>query len=161
MICVSNVTKHFDAFPVLQSISLHVPKGSIYGLIGPNGAGKTTIINHINGSMCPESGEILVGGEAVYENERVKQKILNIADDWFFFGTYTIKQMAAFYKDTYPAFSTERYETLRGVFHIDEKKQIRKLSKGQRRQVAFWLSLSAMPEVLILDEPLDGLDPVM
>lgn len=161
MICVSNVTKHFDDFAVLKSFSMHVPKGAIYGLIGPNGAGKTTIINHIVGAFRPESGEILVGGEAVYENSAVKEKILSIADDWYFFGTYTIRQMAAFYKDTYSSFSTERYEKLREVFHLDEKKQIRKLSKGQRRQVAFWLSLSSMPEVLILDEPLDGLDPVM
>ncbi len=161
MIKVSEVVKHFDDFQVLSSMSLHVRRGTIYGLIGPNGAGKTTIINHINGVMKPESGEITVGGEAVYENERVKRRILNISDDWFYFSTYTIRQMADFYKDIYPDFSTERYEILKGVFKLNEKKQIRKMSKGQKKQVAFWLSLSAMPEVLILDEPLDGLDPVM
>lgn len=161
MIKVSEVVKHFDDFRVLNSMSLHVRKGTIYGLIGPNGAGKTTIINHINGVMKPESGAITIGGEEVYENERVKQRVLNISDDWFYFSTYTIKQMADFYKDIYPAFSTERYEILKDVFKLNEKKQIRKMSKGQKKQVAFWLSLSAMPEVLILDEPLDGLDPVM
>ena len=61
----------------------------------------------------------------------------------------------------YPAFSNERYEAIKGIFKLDEKRQIRKLSKGMKKQVAFWLSLSAMPDVLILDEPLDGLDPVM
>ncbi len=161
MIKVSDVVKHFDELEVLKSMSLHVRKGTIYGLIGPNGAGKTTIINHINGVMEPESGEITVDGEKVYENEKIKQKILNISDDWFYFSTYTIKQMAEFYKDIYPAFNSERYEKLKEVFNLDEKKQIRKMSKGQKKQVAFWLSLSAMPEVLILDEPLDGLDPVM
>ncbi len=161
MIKVSGVTKHFEDFEVLKSINLHIRKGTIYGLIGPNGAGKTTIINHINGVLKPESGEIVVGGQPVYENEAVKQKILNISDDWFYFSTYTIKQMAKFYKDIYPEFSSERYETLKELFKINEKKQIRKMSKGQKKQVAFWLCLSAMPDVLILDEPLDGLDPVM
>lgn len=161
MIRVSEVTKHYDDFEVLKAINLNVKKGTIYGLIGPNGAGKTTIINHINGSLKPESGLIEVAGESVYENEAVKRKILNISDDWFYFSTYTIKQMAEFYRDIYPSFSMERYEKFKEVFKLSDKKQIRKLSKGQKKQVAFWLSLSAMPEVLILDEPLDGLDPVM
>lgn len=161
MIKVTDVVKHFDDFEVLKSMGLHVRKGTIYGLIGPNGAGKTTIINHINGVMKPESGAITVNGEEVYENEKIKQKILNISDDWFFFSTYTVKQMAEFYRDIYPEFNNERYEKLKEVFMLDEKKQIRKMSKGQKKQVAFWLCLSAMPDVLILDEPLDGLDPVM
>lgn len=161
MIKVSNVTKFYDDFQVLNSINLHVRKGTIYGLVGPNGAGKTTIINHINGVIKPESGTITVNGEPVYENEYIKQHILNISDDWFYFSTYTVKQMANFYKDLYPSFNKERYEKLKEIFKIDEKKQIRKMSKGQVKQVAFWLSLSAMPDVLILDEPLDGLDPVM
>ena len=161
MIKVTGVTKHYDDFKVLSSASLHIRKGTIYGLIGPNGAGKTTIINHINGVMKPESGSITIAGEEVYENEEVKKKILNISDDWYHFATYTIRQMAGFYRDIYPNFNKERYEKLKEVFGIDEKRQIRKLSKGQKKQVAFWLSLSAMPEVLILDEPLDGLDPVM
>lgn len=161
MIKVSNLSKRFGDFRVLSELSMHVPKGAIYGLIGPNGAGKTTIINHINGVLKPESGEITVAGEKVYENEAVKRKILNIADEWYYFSTYTIKQMADFYRHMYPDFNKTRYEKLKELFRIDEKKQIRKLSKGQKKQVAFWLSLSAMPEVLILDEPLDGLDPVM
>ena len=161
MIKVLDVTKHFEDFEVLKSINLHIRKGAIYGLVGPNGAGKTTIINHINGVLKPECGEITIDGEAVYENEAVKRKILNISDDWFYFSTYTVKQMAKFYKDIYPEFSADRYEKLKEVFKINEKKQIRKMSKGQKKQVAFWLSLSAMPDILILDEPLDGLDPVM
>lgn len=161
MIRVTDVTKHFDGFAALQNASLHVRKGTIYGLVGPNGAGKTTVINHINGVMRPESGTVFVGGEPIFENEKVKGKVLSISDDWFFYSTHTVRQMAAFYRDMYPAFSQTRYETLKEVFHLDEKKQIRKMSKGQKKQVAFWLSLSAMPEVLILDEPLDGLDPVM
>ena len=161
MIKVTKVTKHFDSFKALDSLTLHVRKGTIYGLIGPNGAGKTTVINHINGCLKPESGIITVDNEEVYENENIKKRILNISDDWFYYSTYSIGQMAKFYKDIYPDFSLERYEKLKEIFKFDEKKQIRKMSKGQKKQVAFWLSLSAMPDVLILDEPLDGLDPVM
>ncbi len=161
MIKVKNVTKYFDDFKVLDNLSLNVPKGAIYGLVGPNGAGKTTIINHINGVLKPLRGEIRINGEPVYENVKIKQTVINIADDWFYYSTYTVKQMANFYKNIYPQFSSERYEAIKEVFKIDEKRQIRKLSKGMKKQVAFWLSLSAMPEVLILDEPLDGLDPVM
>ena len=161
MIKVSAVTKYFDDYKVLNEISLHVRKGTIYGLIGPNGAGKTTVINHINGVLRPLSGEILVGGQPVWENENIKKKVLNISDDWFYFSTFSIKEMAAFYADIYPDFNKERYEAIKEIFKIDEKRQIRKLSKGMKKQVAFWLSLSSMPDVLILDEPLDGLDPVM
>ena len=161
MIKVKNVTKYFDDFKVLDNLSLNVPKGAIYGLVGPNGAGKTTVINHINGVFRPLEGEITINGEPVYENVDVKKTVINIADDWFYYSTYTIRQMADFYKSVYPQFNPQRYEAIKQVFKIDEKRQIRKLSKGMKKQVAFWLSLSAMPEVLILDEPLDGLDPVM
>ena len=161
MIKANGVVKHYDDFLVLNSLDLHVRKGTIYGLIGPTGAGKTTIINHIGGSLKQEEGTITIAGEEVYENEKIKQKILNISDEWFYYSTYTVKQMAEFYKDMYPDFSMERYEKYKEIFKLNDKKQIRKMSKGQKKQVAFWLSLSAMPEVLILDEPLDGLDPVM
>lgn len=161
MIKVSNVTKYFDDFKVLDEFTMNVPKGSVYGLVGPNGAGKTTIINHINGVLKPISGEITIDGEKVYENESTKMKMLNIADDWFYYSTFTVKEMAKFYADMYKKFNWQRYEVIKQIFKIDEKRQIRKLSKGMKKQVAFWLSLSAMPEVLILDEPLDGLDPVM
>lgn len=161
MIQVKNVSKYFDDFKVLDDFSLNVKKGTIYGLVGPNGAGKTTIINHINGVLKPDAGEIYIDGERVYENNKIKESVLSIADDWFYYSTYTIKQMAHFYRDIYPSFNMERYEAIKGIFKIDEKRQIRKLSKGMKKQVAFWLTLSAMPSVLILDEPLDGLDPVM
>lgn len=161
MIKVNGVTKCFDTFKALVNLSLHVRKGTIYGLVGANGAGKTTVINHINGVLRSEEGEVFINGEKVYENSDVKKTVLSIADDWFYYATYTIKQMAKFYADIYPSFNYERYEKIKDVFSIDEKRQIRKLSKGMKKQVAFWLTLSCMPEVLILDEPLDGLDPVM
>ena len=161
MIHVENVTKHFEKFKALDNMNIHVPKGVVYGIVGPNGAGKTTVINHITGVLIPESGTVMVDGEPVYENKAIKQRILSIADDWFYFSTATIKEMAKFYENVYENFNRERYNAIKQIFDIDEKKQIRKLSKGMKKQVAFWLTLSAMPDVLILDEPLDGLDPVM
>lgn len=161
MIEVRNVVKYFDNFKVLDRLNLNVKKGSIYGLVGPNGAGKTTIINHITGAYRENLGTVKIDGEAVYENEALKQRVLSIADDWFYFGTATIKEMAKFYKDIYKNFNEERYENIGKLFKIGERRQIRKLSKGMKKQVAFWITLSCMPDVLILDEPLDGLDPVM
>lgn len=161
LINVCNVEKYFDDFKVLNGLNLHVKKGSIYGLVGPNGAGKTTIINHLTGAYVQNCGTIKIDGEYVYENEKLKQRVLSIADDWFYFGTATIKEMSKFYSDIYNRFDKERYEKIGQLFNIDEKRQIRKLSKGMKKQVAFWITLSCMPDVLILDEPLDGLDPVM
>ncbi len=160
MIRVENVTKHFDKNIVLDSISLNVPKGAVYGLVGPNGAGKTTVINHITGVYKPESGRVTIEGKNVFDSVET-DNVISIADDWFFYNAYSIKQMAQFYKNIYKRFDVKKYDELREIFAIDEKRQIRKLSKGMKKQVAFLLSLSAKPDVLILDEPLDGLDPVM
>ena len=111
--------------------------------------------------MKPEKGTITIDGENVIENEKIKQRVLSIADDWFYYSVFNIKEMARFYANMYDSFDYKRYEAIKQIFKIDEKRQIRKLSKGMKKQVAFWLSLSAKPDVLILDEPLDGLDPVM
>ena len=161
MIQVNHVTKFFEQFKALDDLSLHVKKGSVYGLIGPNGAGKTTIINHITGVYRPNSGEVLVNNQPSYENIGMKQKLLYIPDDLYFFATFTIRQMAKFFSETYEDFSWDRYERLKQVFGINEKKLVSKLSKGMKKQVAFWLAISSKPDVLVLDEPVDGLDPVM
>ena len=161
MIKVKSLVKTFDDFRALDGLDMNVEKGSIYGLVGPNGAGKTTLINHLTGAYKPNGGVIEIDGEPVWENENLKQRVLVINDEWFFYGTYTVKEMAAFYRSMYKSFNKERYEKLGELFGIDEKKQIRRLSKGMKKQVAFRIVLSCMPEVLILDEPLDGLDPVM
>lgn len=161
MIKVSNVTKTFDSFRALDGFNMSVERGSIYGLVGPNGAGKTTIFSHLMGVLKQDSGKITIDGEDVWENPALMQKVLSISDDWYYFGTYTIKEMAKFYERIYKNFNRERFEKLGKVLHFNENTQIRRLSKGMKKQVAFRLVLSCMPEVLILDEPLDGLDPVM
>ena len=161
MIEVRDVVKKFDGFAALDGASLSVPTGSVYGLVGPNGAGKSTIIRHLTGIYRQDSGTVSIGGESVWENAALKSRIAAIPDDWYYFSQANIRDMMRFYKGFYPNFSMERYEKLKEVFNIDEKKTIRRLSKGMQKQVAFWLALSCMPDYLVLDEPVDGLDPVM
>ena len=161
MISVKNLTKTFEDTKALDGLNLHVKKGTVYGLIGPNGAGKTTVIKHLTGVYKQDSGSAEIDGVNVYENLSVKNKTLCIGDDLYFFPTYTIADMAKFYKGIYPDFDEERFKALKDVFKIDTKRRVRKLSKGMQKQVAFWLGISAKPDVLILDEPVDGLDPVM
>ena len=161
MIEVNNVVKTFDGFAALDGATLHVPTGSVYGLVGPNGAGKSTLIRHLTGIYQQDEGTVAIGGEDIWENAALKARIAAIPDDWFYFAQSTVRDMMKFYRGFYPNFSMERYEKLKGVFNIDEKRTIRRLSKGMQKQVAFWLALSCMPDYLILDEPVDGLDPVM
>ncbi len=161
MIQVKNVVKSFEGFRALDGLTMTVPKGAVYGLVGPNGAGKSTIIRHLVGIYRQDSGEVLVDGQPVYENNEVKRRMAVIGDDWYYFPQAGIREMAKFYAGMYPQFSWERYEKLKAVFPLDEKLMLRRMSKGMQKQAAFWLTVCCMPEYLILDEPVDGLDPVM
>lgn len=161
MIEVSGVTKRFGQFIALDNTQIHVPKGSVYGLVGPNGAGKTTIIRHMAGVMRPDQGEILVDGQPVFENTGIKSRMVHIPDDLYFFPAATILDMKQFFIKTYPGFSKERFDMLGAAFPLDTKQQLRRFSRGMQKQAAFWLGLSCNPDVILLDEPVDGLDPVM
>jgi len=161
MIQVKDVVKTFEGFRALDGLNMHVPAGAVYGLVGPNGSGKSTIIRNIMGIYRPDSGEILVDGQPVYENEAVKGRIAYIPDDIFYFMQASIKDMMNYYAGIYPRFDRGRYDKLREAFALDEKMPIRRMSKGMQKQAAFWLSMSMSPDILVLDEPVDGLDPVM
>ncbi len=161
MIEVRDLVKTFDGFAALRGATLTVPKGAVYGLVGPNGAGKSTLLRHITGVFKQDSGQVLVNGVPVYENRHVKENIVSIPDDWFYYNQSTIREMATLYAGLYPRFDWERFERLRELFQLPEKKTIRRMSKGMQRQAAFWITISCLPEYLVLDEPVDGLDPVM
>lgn len=161
MIEVKKLVKTFDGFTALDSATLTVPKGAVYGLVGPNGAGKSTLLRHITGVYKQDSGQVLVNGVPVFENRHVKERIVSIPDDWFYYNQSTIREMAKLYAGMYPRFDGGRFEKLRELFHLPEKKPIRRMSKGMQRQAAFWITMSCLPEYLVLDEPVDGLDPVM
>ncbi|ATW27311.1 ABC transporter ATP-binding protein [Candidatus Formimonas warabiya] len=161
MIEVREVTKRFGSFKALDELSLHVEEASVYGLLGPNGAGKTTLIKHLAGIYRQDSGQVTIDGEPVYENPRVKSSLVYIPDDLYFFSQYSIDEMAKFYAGIYPAWNWDRFHLLKQVFPLESKGRITHLSKGMQKQVAFWLGICMMPRVMILDEPVDGLDPVM
>ena len=162
MIQVRELKKSFDGFEALRDLTLTVPKGAVYGLVGPNGAGKSTLIRHLAGIYRQDGGEVLVGGEPVYENPAVKARLAYIPDDIFYYGAATVRDMKGFYRAMIPAFSNERFEKLAEAFpELRPEQTMRRLSKGMQKQAAFWIALSCCPEVILLDEPVDGLDPVM
>ncbi|MGM9606191.1 MAG: ABC transporter ATP-binding protein [Oscillospiraceae bacterium] len=162
MIEVRGVIKNFDDFRALDGLTMTVPTGSIYGLVGPNGAGKSTILRHITGIYRPDGGTIKVDGQDVYENPAVKARVTSIPDELYYFLSASTRDMMKFYKGFYPKFDEKRYQALKDIFTtVDEKRPIRRLSKGMQKQSAFWLALCCRPDYLILDEPVDGLDPVM
>lgn len=161
MIEAQKLTKSFGNYKVLEDLNLKVKKSSVYGLLGPNGAGKTTLIKHLTGLYRQDQGLVSIDDQPVYENPQVKAQMIYIPDDLYFFSQSSIDEMAKFYSKIYPAWNWNRYEQLKQVFPIDSKRRVVKLSKGMQKQLAFWLGISSMPKVMILDEPVDGLDPVM
>ena len=162
MIEGKNVGKALVGFRALDGLTMTVPQGSIYGLVGPNGAGKSTLLRHVTGVYRQDSGSVLLEGNPIYENPAAKARIADIPDELYYFLSASTQDMMRFYKGFYPRFDKARYEALKDVFtNVDEKQPIRRLSKGMQKQSAFWLALCCRPDVLVLDEPVDGLDPVM
>jgi ABC-2 type transport system ATP-binding protein len=161
MIRVEHVSKRFGKQWVLNDLNLHVKPGAVYGLVGPNGSGKTTLIKHLMGIYRPNGGHIRIGNESVFDNTVLKESIFYISDDIFFFPMASIREMGGFYAGLYPQWNWERFDRLRTIFEIDPAQRANRLSKGTQKQVAFWLGLCTLPQLMILDEPVDGLDPVM
>ncbi len=161
MIEAKGLVKTFDGTRALDGASLFVPKGSVYGLVGSNGAGKTTIIQHLAGVYKQDEGTVEIEGKPVFENNEVKQRTVLIPDDIYFFPQSTTLDMKEYLRGIYPKFDRELFERLSTAFPVDPKRQMRKLSKGMKKQSAFRLAVSCMPDVLLLDEPVDGLDPIM
>lgn len=161
MIRVSNVDKHLGGEKILDNVSINVDKGSIYGLIGPNGAGKTTLIKTLVGIYEPENGEVLISGENIRDNTKIKSRLGYVADYQYFYPNFRVGQMVDFYRDTYPLWQEDRYLSLKKIFKLDEKKKISSLSKGMKTQLSLMLNLPINPKLLVLDEPTSGLDPVI
>ncbi len=161
MIEAKNLTKRFDGFAALDGLTLTVPTGAVYGLVGPNGSGKSTLLRHVTGIYRQDAGELLVDGAPVWENPAVKARMGYIPDDVYYNVQSTVEDMRRFYRGVYPGFDQGRFEKLGKLFELPLKKPIRSMSKGQQKQAAFWLQMSLNPEIFVLDEPVDGLDPVM
>ena len=162
MIEVRNAVKRFERTYALDDLTMTVPRGAIYGLVGPNGAGKSTLLRHLSGAYRQDSGQILLEGAPIYENPGAKIRICGIPDELYYFGSANVREMMRFYRGIYPKFDLQRYEKLRQAFPaVEERQAIRRMSKGMQKQAAFWLALCCRPDYLLLDEPGDGLDPVM
>jgi len=158
---IKNVTKTFGDFKALDDLSMTVPAGTVYGLVGPNGAGKSTIIRHLTGVYRPDSGSITMDGQPVYENPVQKVRIGYIPDDVFYFPSASLEEMRRYYRSMYPKFDDALFDRLYEIFQLPKKGQMRRFSKGMQKQAAFHLTICTRPDVMVLDEPVDGLDPVM
>jgi len=161
MLEMKHVTKTFGTFKALDDLSMTVPRGAVYGLVGPNGAGKSTAIRHLTGVYRQNSGEVTLEGMPIYENPTQKARIGSIPDDIFYFPSATLEEMRKYYAGIYQNFDHALFDRLYEVFQLPKKGQIRRFSKGMQKQAAFHLTICTRPDVLILDEPVDGLDPVM
>lgn len=161
MIKLQNVTKRFGDYIALDDFSLTVPTGSVYGLMGLNGAGKTTIIKHLAGYLSQDEGLVTIDGEEVLSNENVKSRTAVIPDELFFFRGYSLMEMGKYYKRIYPSWNEDRFREMTRDFGLNAKANLAKFSKGMKKQAAFCLAMATMPDYLILDEPVDGLDPIV
>ena len=161
MIEVASVVKSFDGFTALHDVTMTVKQGSIYGLIGTNGSGKTTMLNLLAGVTEQDSGTISFNGEPVYENTEVKRSIWFIPDDLSFFASYTINELATLFAGIYPLWDAAILDVLTAHFKLNRRKRLARMSKGMRKQSVFALAFAAQPDYLLLDEPIDGLDPTV
>lgn len=162
MVRVEELVKIYDGFKALNGLNMQVEKGSIYGLVGPNGSGKSTLLKHIAGISRQDSGSVLVAGEPVYENTAVKSRIAWVPDAMLFYRRAAMKDLKKLYSEVYPRFDSAYYDSLGEIFDGPEPDTpVHRVSKGMQKQAAFRLALSIRPELLLLDEPVDGLDPAM
>ncbi|MBD5137284.1 MAG: ABC transporter ATP-binding protein [Lachnospiraceae bacterium] len=158
MVDINGLSKRYGTFEAIHDINIKIEKGMIHGIIGENGSGKTTLIKCIAGIYRPECGEVIIDGENVYENPKVKERLGYVADNNKFFPTYRLGKMMEFYRDVYKNFDVEKFKYLNHIFKLDMNKRVRELSKGQKMRLAFMLNTASCPDVLILDEPTSGLD---
>ena len=158
---ISNVDKAFGSLKALDSVSLNVEEGTMHGLLGSNGAGKTTFMKVLAGIYKPDKGDVLYDGTDIYENTSVKSDVIFIQDTPYFFGTANLNKMAEFYKGLYTNWSDKRFKQLTQHFKLNPKKPLSSMSKGMKRQATFVLAIAARPKIMLLDEPFDGLDPIV
>lgn len=161
MIKLTGVTKKFGDFTALDSVDLTIPKGTSFGLLGSNGAGKSTILRLLSGIYSPDSGEVSIDGETVFDNTDIKQRVFFINDETVQFGSFTLNGLKKYYKGFYPNFSEELFEQLREKVNLPANKRTDSFSKGMKRQAIVITGLACQTDYLLLDEAFDGLDPTM
>lgn len=161
MIEIKNLSKSYGKQKVLDKLNCNIKTGCIYGLIGANGAGKSTLLRIINDIYRKDEGEILIDGEKIEDNQELKQKLVFVPDDLFFYPSYTLKDMAKFYESMYKKFDMKYLEELAGILKLDMNAKIQNFSKGMKRQCSLICAISTNAEYMFFDETFDGLDPVV
>src|SRR3990170_3614003 len=162
VITVSELTRRFGAKTALASVSLSIPRGAVYGLVGANGAGKTTLIKHILGLLRAETGSVRVFGlDPVADPVGVLSRIGYLSEEHDIPGWMRVDELMRYSRAFHPAWDDAYAEELRGAFALDPKATIKELSKGQKARAGLLVALAYRPELLVLDEPSSGLDPVV
>ena len=161
MIKITDLNKTFGNKKVLENLNCNIQTGSIYGLIGANGAGKSTLLRIINDVYRKDSGSVLIDGEEVEDNEKLKQRLAFLPDDLYLIQGYTLKDMAKFYEAMYEKFDMKYVEELAGILKLDLNTKLDSFSKGMKRQCALICILATNADYMFFDETFDGLDPVV
>jgi len=162
VIHVSELTRRFGANTALDSVSLSLPRGAVYGLVGSNGAGKTTLIKHILGLLKAESGSVRVFGiDPVLDPVGVLSRIGYLSEENDLPGWMRVDELIRYSRAFYPGWNDAYAEELRQTFALDPEAKIKNLSKGQKARAGLLIALSYRPDLLVLDEPSSGLDPIV
>lgn len=160
MIDIRDVEKSYGTKKVLKGVNFSVEEGTIHGLVGRNGCGKTTLIKCMTGIYRADCGKIKICQGEVYENPKVKSQIGYVADSNQYFEGYQIDEMVDLYKKVYPKFDAKAFADYHQWINLDSAKKIKELSKGQSMALAIMLNLAIHPSVMIMDEPMAGLDVI-
>ena len=161
MIELKDLSKTFHDIHAADHITGTIRDGMVFGLIGSNGAGKSTLLRMISGIIRPDSGELLIDGNHVYENPEIKSQICFLSDTPYYFQNADLKEMRDYYAAVYPSFNRKQFDSLTGIFHLDMKRRVNSFSKGMKKQVSILLGLCTGTKYLLCDETFDGLDPVV
>ena len=161
MIKITSLNKSYGDKKVLENLNCTIKTGSVYGLIGANGAGKSTLLRIIMGIFKKDSGIIEIDGKELVDSEELKQKLVYVPDDLFFFKNYTIKDMAIFYSKLYPKFDMDFAMGFAEKLKLNTNQKIQTFSKGMKRQAALICALSTNADYMFFDETFDGIDPVI
>src|SRR5881394_52639 len=162
VITVSELTRRFGATTALASVSLSLARGAVYGLVGANGAGKTTLIKHILGLLRAEGGSVRVFGlDPVADPVGVLSRIGYLSEENDLPGWMRVDELMRYSRAFHPGWDDAYAEELRKAFALDAAAKIKNLSKGQKARAGLIVSLAHRPDLLVLDEPSSGLDPIV
>ncbi|CAH1056903.1 ABC transporter ATP-binding protein [Paenibacillus pseudetheri] len=160
VIQLNQISKKYGHFSLCE-LTFGIKEGYITGLIGPNGAGKTTLIKMMMGMVQPDQGSIeIFGKETTVKNAKYKERIGYVSDENYFYDQLTIDQMSKMIAPFYSQWDKETYRKYIEMFKLSPRKKIKELSKGMKMKYSLAIALSHGADLLIMDEPTAGLDPI-